>query len=515
MNILVTSSSAQNEGFLFVHSGKAIAIEEKLLFSNQQAKYVVDERKLGDGINHITFFDAAGKPIAERLYFKRPVKQMNIVASINAGTFDVRKKVDVDLTVTGEQGTALSADLGISVYKIDSLQKYDKSDIVSYIWLKSELKGTIESPDFYLLNNTAESREALDNLMMTQGWRRFSWNDIMMRNSAKLSFLPEYNGHLIAGKVYDMDGKPASNKIVYAGMPGKRVQFYNALSDSTGNFLLNTKDFYGQNELVVQTNYELDSLYKISITPPFSEQYVKRPAYSFNISTSLAEQLKASSVATQVQNIYSSAKFKQFYYPGIDSTAFFGPVTKSYKLNEYVRFTTMEEVFREYVKEAFVSRRQKRFHIKIMTASALLEEDPLVLLDGVPYFNLDRVFAMDPLKIEKMNIINSRYYYGPSIFDGIISLQTTKGDLGGTEIDPHTVVLDYEGMQLQREFYSPVYESAMLVGNKMPDFRNLLYWSPNVTVSDIGKAKVSFYTSDLAGSYIGVLQGIGKGGVPG
>ncbi|TDO24425.1 hypothetical protein [Pedobacter duraquae] len=515
LNIQIASNLQDPQVYLFIHSGKKIIAAEKLQINNKQTSYTIDLQKLGEGINHITLFNVNGQPVAERLYFKKPLQKLNILASLNAGSFQARQKVDLELFATNESGAALSADLALSVYKLDSLQGKDPADIVSYLWLRSELHGNIEDPNYYLQNNTAESTEALDNLLLTQGWRRFLWSEVLSGKPAPLRFLPEYNGHLIEGKIVDKNGTNAANTVVYAGMPGKRIQFYSALSDSSGRFLFNTKDLYGQNELIVQTNYERDSLYKINITQPFSEQYSKQELPLFNVASALAESLRAQSISTQVQNIYNGSKFKQFYYPGIDSTAYFGSVAKTYKLSDYVRFTTMEEVFREYVREAFVSRRQKHFHIKVMTATTLLEDDPLVLLDGVPYFNLDRVFAIDPLKIEKMNIVNTKYYYGPAISEGIISLQTYKGDLGGTEIDPHAIILDYEGMQLQREFYAPVYNSELLKNSRLPDFRNVLYWSPSVPIDEKGKGKINFYTSDLSGSYLGIIQGISAQGIPG
>ena len=46
----------------------------------------------------------------------------------------------------------------------------------------------------------------------------------------------------------------------------------------------------------------------------------------------------------------------------------------------------------------------------------------------------------------------------------------------------------------------------------LPDFRNVLYWSPNVNVNDKGEGKLSFYTSDVAGTYIGTVNGVSKNG---
>jgi len=97
---------------------------------------------------------------------------------------------------------------------------------------------------------------------------------------------------------------------------------------------------------------------------------------------------------------------------------------------------------------------------------------------------------------------------GPDKEAGILSFVTYKGDLGGFEIDPRAVVLDYEGMQFQREFYAPVYDTPEQQHSPVPDYRSLLYWSPSIRSGLQGKSQVTFYTSDRAGNYIGVIHGL-------
>jgi len=74
------------------------------------------------------------------------------------------------------------------------------------------------------------------------------------------------------------------------------------------------------------------------------------------------------------------------------------------------------------------------------------------------------------------------------------------------------VVLEYEGMQYQREFYSPVYETQDQISSRLPDFRNVLFWSPDVHTNAQGKAEINFFSSDLKGKYIAVLQGLNVDG---
>jgi hypothetical protein len=144
------------------------------------------------------------------------------------------------------------------------------------------------------------------------------------------------------------------------------------------------------------------------------------------------------------------------------------------------------------------------------------EDDPLVLFDGVPVSDMNKIIAFDPLKIKKIELMNRKYFLGPYAADGIISYTTYNGDLAGFQFDPNVLILKYDGLQLQREFYSPVYETQEQVRSREPDFRNLLFWSPEVNTNESGKKQISFYTSDVKGKYVVVVEGItadGKAGV--
>jgi len=170
---------------------------------------------------------------------------------------------------------------------------------------------------------------------------------------------------------------------------------------------------------------------------------------------------------------------------------------------------------REYIREVNVFHPRNRFQIRVISDKGFLEGDPLVLLDGIPIFDMNKVLAIDPLKIKRVDVIKDRYFWGPADAEGILSYASYKSDLAGVEVDPHAAVMDYEGMQLQRVFYSPVYDTDAQVSSHTPDFRSLLYWAPAVKTTTAGKNQLSFYTSDEDGKYVGVIQGMTADGESG
>ena len=228
----------------------------------------------------------------------------------------------------------------------------------------------------------------------------------------------------------------------------------------------------------------------------------------------------------EVQNSYHETQLQQFIPPVVDSMPFYFKPYKTYLLDDYTRFTTMEEVMREYVDEVDVRRNGSKFRFLTLNApaselhnmqpgDALFKNDPLVLLDGVPVFNINKIIAYDPLKVQKLEVVAQKYHFGKISCEGIVSYTTYKGTMEGFTLDPHDLVLDYEGLQQQRIFYSPDYATEDERMSRLPDFRNLLFWSPVLNTDVNGKAAFSFYTGDIPGKYLVVVQGLASNGYAG
>jgi hypothetical protein len=177
----------------------------------------------------------------------------------------------------------------------------------------------------------------------------------------------------------------------------------------------------------------------------------------------------------------------------------------------------MEEVLREYVILLLVQRRGGHFHIPVydLANAQTFEEDPLILLDAVPVFDINKLMEIDPLKVRRLDVVHRRFFYGDASFDGILNWTTYKGDLGGYTLDPHATVVDYEGLELEREFYSPSYEAGQSPEGHLPDFRNVLYWSPSMPQDNQGKGAQSFFSSDIPGQYIVFVEGLASDGSAG
>ena len=501
--------------YVFVHSRNIVANASMHFLRDGQATILIDGKNLQEGVSHITVFDSEMRPVCERLYFKPVTRRLAVDVVPNQREFGIRRKVSLDLNVKDLQGSPQESNVSVAVYKVDSLTKKPDDNILSYLWLSSDLRGHVETPEYYFSQDDPEIKKEVDNLMLTRGWRRFVWSDVLSKKPVKIAFEPEYRGHIIRGKVTRPTG-PANGVITYLSAPGRNIQVYGSLSNGQGDVKFEMKDFSGPRKIIAQTNTTKDSISTIQILSPFSDQFASINIPAFTLSQTNEQLLIARSISMQVQDVYYQDREK-IKYTGVDTTAFYGKADASYYLDDYTRFPVMEEILREYVPGVMVRKRRDGFHFILLdhVTRGVFDEDPLILLDGIPVFDVDKIMAFDPLKVRKLEVLNRRYYMGVLSLPGVVSYTTYGGDLGGFQLDPRVVQIDYDGLQLQREFYSPSYESTRQRDSRLPDQRQLLFWAPAVITDKDGKQHLEFFTSDNAGNYEVVVEGMTKNGVSG
>ncbi len=511
--VTVTASGEPREimhTFMLVHARQQIIRAESKPLYPRSATYVLPKSALPDGITHITIFDQERNPVCERLYFTVPRQRLKIDLSVDQPQYDDRRKVTLQLT------TSLPAGVSVAVYKADSLTTDTQAGIAEYLYLTSDLVGEIDSPEYYLDPANENVQQNADLLMLTHGWRRFNWKDVKDKPK-DLSFIPEARGHLISGNVQNTDGSPAPGVLTLMSSPGKIVRLYGSRSNAKGDILFEASDFAGTKKIIVQTSLEKDSLYKITMRSPFSTDFGTSILPPLRLDAAREKELLDRSVSMQLQDIFLGDKTLQATEVQLDSVPFFGTADERYLLDAFTRFPVLEEVMREYVPGVLVRKRRDGFHFIVINKEmkSVLPDDPLVLLDGVPVPDVDDIMSFDPLKIKRLDVVMRNYYLGPLVLPGIVSYSTYEGDLAGFQLDPRAVVVNYEGLQLQREFYVPHYENLKQRNSRVADQRNLLFWNPDVNSKAGEKQQLEFYTSDVSGRFVIIVQGISSNGVAG
>jgi hypothetical protein len=515
VRIAVSPDLEKRDVFLFIHGRFTRLPVKKIQIAQDSVVFTINQNTLEEGISKFTLFDDSGRPVCERLFYRYPQNRFSILPVMDTA-YKTRQRVDISLNTMDSSGNNYDADMSLAVYRLDDIHGNEQADINTYLNLTSEI-GAIESPSFYFREDGSSKQDDMDNLMLTHGWRRFRWQEISDPKSLIPSIVPDHNTHIIRGKLIDeINGRPVSGERVYLSIPSTRTQFRSTVSDEQGRIKFDMKDFYGSKEIIVQARENNELHYRTEIENPFSDNRPKMKFPEFNMTKSNLTNLVDRELYIRVQHIYNESALNHYKEQVVDTNPFYVVPDEKYLLDDYTRFITMEEVLREYVRSLNVVRKGDKFALYLLdnATERFFPDPPLILIDGVPFFDANELFHQDPKYIKRLDLINRKYLLGNEHFSGVISLTTYHGDLNGIQLNKHAIVLDYPGIPSQREFFSPEYITEQQITDRMPDFRSLLYWSPRIQKDEKEKYKTSFYTSDLPGNYVVVVQGLTISGVP-
>lgn len=486
---------------LLAQTRNQICINQTKSFANGMVSFSFNEKDLKDGISQITLFDGANKPVGERLYFKKPAHDLTL-----AGTSDrlsYSKRMPVALAVKADE----AANVSISVYKADDLNLTRNENLISSLWLTSELKGTIEHPEFYLDRSIENSNEA-DNLMLTQGWRRFRWDDILNNKTFDPIYAPEYQGLTLHTSLN------TANKIkTFATVMEAVPKTFFSKTDGTGksSFIAN---FYGKKTLIFQTDPLDDSVSRFTLLNAFLVNDQPRQNYS-TIQTNVPN-FAARYTAAQVQAKY----YAQQYKPVTEGVLNIGTVPMtSYNIDDYTKFPNVQETIKEYVRGVSTYKKNDKQRIKISYKNDLnyvdyMDDNALVLFDGIPDFHIDDILSYKTVNIDQIGVVQEKYFDNDMNMGGVFFIKSKDKSLSHFR-SSNALIIDYDGLQEERIFYAPKYLTTEEKNGKLPDFRNLLYWNADVSLMMDSTTKINFFTADQTGKYIAIIQGLAESGKAG
>ena len=341
------------------------------------------------------------------------------------------------------------------------------------------------------------------------------------KQSAKLpsysgEFIPEYEGHIVIGKIVDNQTGEYESDNVFLGsgitFTGDGIRFFSGQKGKQGEVLFFTSGISGMKEIAT-TVFHSGERYRIDISSPFIQRHVQQQLPALRIDTMYNDQLLARSVALQVLHYFSEDSHTN---QDISESFFKMKPNISYILDEYTRFTTMREVFAEFIIGARFRRRDGKQQLSVMANrdnnyhyGVMI---PLVLLDGVPITNHEIIYNYDPLAVERINIYYGQYTMGGLIFDGIIELSTYRRNHSDIVLDKSTQILTYEGTQSRQRFYTPDYSQENNHQNRIPDNRHTLLWIPDVQTDGKSSIQLPFDTSDFKGEFQVIVEGLDKEG---
>jgi len=194
------------------------------------------KRKLHTGVAVVTLFSPTNEPLSERLLFIQNYDQLNLSVS-SKNSYAKREHVNIKLNVLNRRGEPSNGSFSVAVTDESKVGAQDSraDNILTNLLLTSDLKGYIEQPDYYFADTSAQARQNLDLVMLTQGYRRFEWKKILdSALDSKPAYQPE-NGLSIAGLVKNISNKPVAGGSINLFQPIGGL-FLSARTDDKGMF---------------------------------------------------------------------------------------------------------------------------------------------------------------------------------------------------------------------------------------------------------------------------------------
>jgi hypothetical protein len=154
----------------------------------------------------------------------------------------------------------------------------------------------------------------------------------------------------------------------------------------------------------------------------------------------------------------------------------------------------------------------KQIKVSYLDNSAELNQSPLLLVDGLPVFDVDKFLSISPSEIDKVDIINNNYIIGEIVYGGIIYVYTKKKNFAGLIDTKNLTFSEFKGYSEKSKFTVIEYPDEIAYNSRKADYRNTLYWNPEVKTDENGEANISFYTSDEKGKFLITIEGVGERG---
>jgi hypothetical protein len=182
----------KNISIVIYGSGTVNTVSTKL--DSRRLSLDIPNSQFPSGVLQVTLFSETGEPLSERLLFLKNPDLVNLTLTGNKSSYNKREKVSFTLNAK-DKGVGTSGHFSVAVIDENKIpfDENDETTILTYLLLTSAVKGYIEQPNYYFINDSHQTAADLDALMLTQGYRRFTWKKLLSDENVKFSYEPEKN----------------------------------------------------------------------------------------------------------------------------------------------------------------------------------------------------------------------------------------------------------------------------------------------------------------------------------
>ena len=269
---------------LIIYSGGALRQVNTKLDSKEMG-LDVPELQFPSGVLRVTLFSQEGEPLSERLVFLQNADILNISINSSKPAYKTRELVGINVNAKSN-GVPVAGIYSAAVLDETKVpfSDNDETTILSYLLLSSELKGFIEKPNYYFAQSSADTKSDLDVLMLTQGYRKFTWKQLS-EDTSHFTF-PGERALSLSGYQKNSAGAPIPDHDVIL-LAEKTGGILSAKTDKQGKFSFDNIDF------------EDGTLFTLQATGSTKEK--KSSALTLNIQNEPTVAIKTSPVAITEQ----------------------------------------------------------------------------------------------------------------------------------------------------------------------------------------------------------------------
>ena len=498
---------------LVIHKNGKMKIVPFQFNEKAEKTLLIPRSDLFNGINILTVFDESYKPVMERLVFNSTFKRSKAEFAIS----QIKKENDsLVFSIYGlmEQKADSSAlsNLSISILP-ETTQAYNpEHNILSANYLRPYINGTVEGPTYYFSEDTRKVKYDLDLLLLTQGWSRYKWNDIL-NNTPKPVFDFE-NGLTLQGSVMkpadvssltlqlpklmgsnfvDLEVKPDRSFTLNKFFPfiGEEIRF--SYTDKKGNL---KKPNLSVNYLVKETNTELLNSDLIKNTHLLVDQsqpeIILNKDFFYDDNTVELDEVLVTGT-NRKKKLTSGVIVPKYTFK--DN---YTPITEE----EIKRFPNILDII---AYNGYSVRRTQDGRILIRNLnpnSPNSDGIPLVFYDGVRIDNFTFLFGLRSNFVEGIIIDRTGLGMGMNGVEGVIRIFSRETPIGNVKTEKPFAFLSkaIKGFAEPKEFYTPKYKSY---SSKAFQQYGTIGWLPNVfllenkselfKLQDTNTDSISFY----------------------
>ena len=497
--------------FLLAHTRGKLAILQPINPKRTFGK--MNDSLFTEGITHFMLIDEQGNALSERLIFVPDHKPNQWQITADQPTYGKREKVSLQIAAKDNEGNPVEGTFSVSITDRKSIQPDSLADnILSNLLLTSDLKGYVEDPAYYFLNQDARTLRSIDYLMMTHGWRRHKMENVLRTPSLNFTNYIE-KGQTISGRIMGFFGANVKKGPICVLAPKYNI-IATTETDEKGKFIVNTS-FRDSTTFLVQARTKKGFAgVDILMDPPQYPVATHKAPYLNGAATFMEDYL----MNTRDQ-YYMEGGMRVYNLKEVTVTAKRErPSSKSIYTGGINTYTVEEDRLQGYGQTAFDAASRlpsvtitngSEIHIRNNSEPAIIVIDDIVYEDASDILKDIQVSDMSSISLLRGA---DAVILGPRAPGGAVVI--TLKDPRNLPARPAQGIITYTplGYSESVEFYHPTYETPEKKNAQRSDFRSTVYWNPELRLNAEGKATIEYYTPDSTAPEDIIIEGVDKNG---